>query len=144
MHVVLVILGNVIVKYRFHIPYIYASRSHIRGHQNVGAAIAEAVHDTVTLDLLQISMKALCKISPSLELLHQVIHLTLCIAEHNGKLRRIHIQQTAHNLYLILRLNLIVILGHLRHGQFLLNHPDRHRVLLELPGNLRNGLGHGS
>ena len=57
----LVILGNVIVEHCFHIPYIYASRSHIRGHQNIGAAVPEAVHDTVTLDLLQISMKASAK-----------------------------------------------------------------------------------
>ena len=88
-------------------------------------------------------MKAFRKITSSLELLHQVIHLTLCIAEHNGKLRRIHIQQTAHNLHLVLRLNLIIVLGHLRHGQLLLNHANRHRILLKLPGNLRNGLGHG-
>ena len=88
-------------------------------------------------------MKALCKVSSSLKGLNQLIHLALGITEYHRKLRIVKIQKTAHNLYLIFRLYFIIILGHLGNGQFLFDDPDRYGIILELPGNIRNGLRHG-
>ena len=91
MYIVLVILGHIVVKYCFHIAYVNAAGRHIRSHQDFRTSVAEAAHDPVTLYLLQIPVKAFCKVSPALKRLHQFIHLPLCVAEHNGKLWGIHV-----------------------------------------------------
>ena len=89
-------------------------------------------------------MQSLCKITTSLQLSHQLIDLLLRIAECYGKLRSVHIEQTAHNLNFGLRFYFIIILGYLRHGKLFLYHLDNLRILLEILRDLLDGCRHGS
>ena len=143
MHVILIVLRDVIVEHRLHVAHVDSAGRHIGGHQNVRAAVAEAVHHAVALHLLQIPVKSLREISSALKRLHQLIHLLFGVAEHDGQLGSVQVQQTAHHLHLVLGLHLVVILGNLGNGQLLFYHADRHRLLLELPGDLSDGRRHG-
>ena len=52
MYIVLVILRDIVVEYRLNIIDIDTAGSHIGCNQDLGASVAETVHNTVTLYLL--------------------------------------------------------------------------------------------
>ena len=87
-------------------------------------------------------MQSLCKITAPLKLRYQLIDLPLGVAECDGKLRCVHIEQSAHHLYLGLRLYFIIVLGYLRHGQLFLHDLDDLRILLEILSDLLDGCRH--
>ena len=87
-------------------------------------------------------MKTLCKISPVLEFLNQIVDLSFRIAENNRQFWIIHIQKAAHNLYFILRFHFIIVLCYLWNSQFLFYYSYDLRVFLELLRNLGNSRRH--
>ena len=87
MYIVLVILRNVKVEYRLDIVNIDTTRRHVRRDQDLGLAVSETVHDTVSLGLLHISVQSFRKISPALQFARELIYHTLGVAEYDGKLR---------------------------------------------------------
>ena len=91
MYVVLVILREIVVKYGFYVVYVNSAGRHIGGHQNIGSAVTEAVHNAVTLNLLQITVQTFREIATSLKCLYQFVHALFRITEHNGKLWCVHI-----------------------------------------------------
>ena len=91
MYVVLVILRKIVVKYGFYVIYVDSASRHIGSNQNIGSAVAEAVHNAVTLNLLQITVQTFREIATSLKCLYQFVHTLLRITEHNGKLWCVHI-----------------------------------------------------
>ncbi len=52
VHIIFVVLGDVEIKHRFHVFHVNPPGRHIRCHQNLRAAITEAVHYPVPLHLL--------------------------------------------------------------------------------------------
>ena len=95
VYIVLLILWNIIVKYRFYVIYIDSSCCHIGCYQNICISAAEAIHDTVTQVLLQITVQSFRKVTASLQTYYQIIYLLLRITEYQRQLRAIHIQKTA-------------------------------------------------
>ena len=89
-----VILRKIVIKYSFNIIHINSTGCYIGCNQNIGCAFAEVLHDTVTLRLFQIPMKAGCKIPTADQRSSQQIYLFLCIAEDYGTAGRIDIKKT--------------------------------------------------
>ena len=141
--IIFVVLRDIVVKYRLYVVHVDSSGRHIRRHQNIGSSVTEAVHHAIPLHLLQIPVQPFCIVAPALQLFDQLVHLLLRIAEYDGEFRIIQIQQTAHHFHLILGLDLIIILRHLRNRQLLFHDLDELRVLLKLLCDLCNRLRHG-
>ncbi len=144
MYIILIILRNIIVKHCFNIIYINTASSHICRNQDIRLAVSEALHHAVTLRLIHVTMKSLGKISSALEYLCQLIHLTLCVAEHKGKLWLIVIQKAREHFNFILPLNIKIILLNLRYRQFFFHNLNHLCVrLLVILGDFKNFTRHG-
>ncbi len=75
--------------------------------------------------------------------LSQLVHLYLRIAENQAELRLIVFQQADAGGILVLALHPVISLGHQRDGQLLGRYPHQPGILLELIGDVQDGLGHG-
>ena len=142
VYIVLVILRQIVVKYRFYVVDINTPCCHICRDQYFSLAIAEIFHDPVTLRLLHISMKSLCKIAAVWKFFCQLVHASFCITKNQRQLWIIIIQQTRQHIYFIAALCIVIILFNAWYGQFFFYDLDCNCIVLVFSRNLQNRLWH--
>ncbi len=142
MHIVLVVLRNVIIEDSLHIVHVNPARGDIRCNEYLGLAVAESAHYAVTLRLFHVAVKSLGEISPALQLLGQLVHHALCVAEDERKLWIVVVQQSRENFNFVPALDIVVVLLDAGHGQLLFHNPDINRVVLILFRDVQNRFWH--
>ena len=144
VYIIFCVLRKVVIDDDLHIVHIDASGRHIGGDQDIGGAVPETSHSHVPLMLRHVPVQPLHLESGLSDYLGKLVHLDLRITEYQAKSGLIILQQTDARRILILLLHPIIPLGHQRYGQLLGRHLHQSGVLLELIGDLKNGLWHGS
>ena len=143
VHVVFIVLGKVVIDDHLHIVHIDAPGRHIRSDEDIRAAVPEVVHGHVPLMLGHVTVQTLHTEISLFQHLSQLVHLYLRIAENQAELRLIVFQQADAGGILVLALHPVISLGHQRDGQLLGRYPHQPGILLELIGDVQDGLGHG-
>ena len=81
-------------------------------------------------------MQSFCLIASVLQMLRQLIHHLFGVAEYDGTLQIIGINQSADGFFLVNIFHYIIILLYQRNCQLLLGNPHDHRILLVFVGNV--------
>ena len=136
MHIIFDILRNVIIDNAIHIVYIDSSRRNIRCDQHLEITASETVHDRISLCLAQIAMQPFCRDASVFQILCQLVHHTLGVAENQSSFQVIIFNQPCSCSFLIRSANIIKILPDSFYRQFLFDNLYHFRIGLELIGDL--------
>ena len=144
VHIEFNVLGNIKVEDSVHILHIDASGRHIGGNENPGAVRLEAAHHLGAGRLAHIAVDAHCLVSGAGQVLRELVHHLLGVAEHHRQTGIVLGQQQIEHIHLAPHRTVkIELLNVLRSAAALAADGNHHRIPLVLPGDLQDGLGHG-
>ena len=93
MQIVLVFIGDLVVKGGIHLLHINAAGGYISGHQHIKFIITVRPHDAVARGLLHIAIEALGTDTRLLQVGHQTDGAVLGVAEHHAAAVFLPLQQ---------------------------------------------------
>ena len=143
MDVVLVVTGHVVVDDVVDVVDVDAARSHVGGHQQRNAGGLERVHHAGALGLVQVAVQRLGGEAVADEVLGDLLHHRLGVAEDHAQPRLIGAQQQVQRVQLAAHGHVHVDLADVLQRHLLavdLDHVGLGEVGL---GQLQDGIGHG-
>ena len=122
MDVILAVIGQVIVEHDLDVVHVNAARGDVGGDQEFQAGLAEFIHYPVALHLRHIAVQAVGHVALGLQMIHQLIHHPLGVAENDAQLQVVDVDQAREQIHLEAAVHLVINL---------LDGRDGHRLLLD-------------